>query len=174
MDQAASDERVFKLNDQQIKKYRELLTSSDVNSKPDAWERFCDALLRPYISVAWDDIITDLNIQFVGTRGIESREHFDRDPNWNDMTDIIGRFGTGSTDARIINFFLCSKFPVIVTGDEDVAFTVERLSEGKKYVLVKEASRDACIPEKELSTSPEVTRMRNFPGKKRRLSARKD
>ena len=52
------------------------------------------------------------------------------------MVDIIGRFGIGSADAMIINFFLCSKFPVIVTGDEDMAYAVERLARGDKYILM--------------------------------------
>ena len=47
-------------------------------------------------------------MRFLGTRGIDSREFFDSDPDWNDMVDIIGRFGIGSADAVIINFFLCS------------------------------------------------------------------
>lgn len=132
-DQSAIIGRIFKFSDQQTKKYRQLIANT---SPSNAWERFCETYVHPYITNIWEDTIEDLNIHFVGTRAIENREYFNRDPNWKDMTDIIGRFGIGSSDAMIVNFFLCSKFPLIVTGDEDVAYTVERLSNDTKYILV--------------------------------------
>lgn len=103
---------------------------------------FCKSFLHPFIVNVWEENIEIFKIQFVGTRAIESREYFHRDPNWKDMTDIIGRFGIGSGDAMIVNFFLCSKFPVIITGDEDVAYAVERLSNGTKYVVVPDSEEE--------------------------------
>jgi len=129
--QAALEEKVYKVNDQQMKKYRALFGR-------DAWEQFCVDYLHPYLTKVWDLTISELAINFVGTRAIESREYFNRDPSWDDMIDIMGRFGIGSADAMIVNFFLCSKFPLLVTGDEDVAFAVERLSGGSKFVLFPE------------------------------------
>lgn len=137
-DEATLSGKLFKFNDQQIKKYRTLLALKPISSAMNGWDQFCEYYLRPYIANVWEDVIESLKIQFVGTRAIENREYFDRDPNWKDMTDIIGRFGVGSSDAMIINFFLCSKFPLIVTGDEDVAYVVERLSNGTKFILVNQ------------------------------------
>lgn len=136
-DEAALAGRLFKFNDQQMKKYRALFLEMPKTSASavNGWEQFCMDYLLPYISGVWEATIDDLSINFVGTRAIERREYFDRDPSWKDMTDLIGRFGIGSSDAMIINFFLCSKFPLIVTGDEDVAYAAERLSNGSKYIL---------------------------------------
>ncbi len=136
LDEAAKVGRLYKFNDQQIKKYRSLLVDAPKLLGFNGWEIFCQSYVHPFIMSVWDEAIDDLKIKFVGTRAIESREYFERDPNWTDMTDIIGRFGIGSADAMIINFFLCSRFPVIVTGDEDVAYAVERMSGGSKWILV--------------------------------------
>jgi hypothetical protein len=135
-DEAAATEKLYKFNDQQMKKYRTLLGASAGPTGLNGWDAFCQSYLHPFIMGAWDEAVADLKVQFVGTRAIESREHFHRDPSWNEMTDVIGRFGIGSSDAMIVNFFLCSKFPLIVTGDEDVAYAVERLSNGSKFILV--------------------------------------
>jgi len=139
-DRATREDRLFKFGEQRIKYFRNLFATSD---NTNAWELFCADFLSPYISTAWEDTIETLNIKFAGTRAIESREFFNRAPNWKDMADIIGRFGIGSADAMIVNFFLCSNFKLIVTGDEDVVYAVERLSNGTKFVLVdgKEQSR---------------------------------
>lgn len=140
--QAADEEKLFKFNDQQMKKYRALLFELPEVNGLNGWERFCLDYLHPYLSKVWDLTLNELAINFVGTRAIESRAYFDRDPSWKDMTDIMGRFGVGSADAMIINCFLCSKFPLIVTGDEDVAYVVERMSDGSKYVLVPEKGEE--------------------------------
>lgn len=135
MRRATEEGRLYKFNDQQVKRYRDLLVEY---GEFETWEDFCRDFVHPYIVTAWDDMVSALNLQFVGTRGIESREYFESDPRWKGVADIMGRFGIGSADAMIINFFLCSKFSLIVTGDEDVAYVVERLSDGTKYVLVPE------------------------------------
>ena len=131
-----SKDKLFKFNDQQMKKYRNILKELPGPNGMNSWDWFCENFLHPFIVNVWEENIAFLKVKFVGTRAIESREYFDRDPSWKDMTDIIGRFGIGSSDAMIINFFLCSQFPLIVTGDEDVAYAVERLSGGKKFILI--------------------------------------
>jgi hypothetical protein len=136
-DGAATSNKLFKFNDQQMKKYRTIMQRIPVTQDTNAWDAFCRDFLHPFIKDVWDENIDTFDIQFIGTRGIESRQYFRSTPSWQDLTDIIGRFAIGSADAMIINFFLCSKFPLIVTGDEDVAYAVERLS-GERYILVPE------------------------------------
>ncbi len=133
------NKRVFRFDEQQIKKFRKLFSESD---GPYCWDLFCKDFLYPSMSKIWDTTINTLNIQFLGTREMESGEHFSRRPNWSGVADMMGRFGIGSADAMIVNFFLCSKFPVIITGDEDVAYTVERLSDGEKYVIVPDQDEE--------------------------------
>lgn len=135
-DRAGKESKLFKFSEKRIKDFRELFDSVQANT----WELFCKDFLRPYIAKSWESTIADLKVQSVGTRAIDAREHFRRAPDWTEMTDIIGRFGIGSADAMIVNFFLCSKFPLIITGDKDVAYAVERLSDGTKYVVVPESA----------------------------------
>lgn len=131
--------RVFRFDDQQIKKFRKLFSKSDSQYR---WDLFCNDFLYPTMSRIWDMTIETLNIQFLGTREMESGGYFSNRPNWSDVADIMGRFGIGSADAMIVNFFLCSKFPVIITGDEDVAYAVERLSNGTKYIVVPDSEEE--------------------------------
>jgi hypothetical protein len=51
------------------------------------------------------------------------------------MVDIVGKFGVGSSDAMIINLFVESKLPLIVTSDRDVAKAVLGLNLPGKYIL---------------------------------------
>lgn len=40
---------------------------------------------------------------------------------WQDMTDIVGNFGIGSSDAMIVNLFMSSHFEGIFTADLEMA-----------------------------------------------------
>ena len=132
-DKAGKEERIFKLGDKEIKAFRDLFRD-EVGIE--AWEYFCADFLHPYLVPAWEELVTEFKIHFLGTRNIEAGGYFETPPRWNDMVELMGKFGIGAADAMIVNFFMSSKFPLIVTGDEDVAFVVEKLSNGKKYVLV--------------------------------------
>ncbi|MGK5084359.1 hypothetical protein WDW37_13770 [Bdellovibrionota bacterium FG-1] len=142
---ATEAKKLFKFNDQQLKKFRRLMSVPRLDpSKPIVWESFCKDYFHSYLSRAWDSTLETYGIQFLGTREIESGEHFTKRPSWKDMTDIVGRYGIGSTDAMIVNFFLCSKFSMLVTGDEDVAYVIERLAPDSRYVLVCEDGEDTA------------------------------
>lgn len=138
-DKATEADTLYRFNDQQLKKFRSLMMGL---GKPaagkSAWEGFCDAYLHPYLSVVWDAALSALKVQFLGTREIESGEYFTKRPSWTDMTDIVGRYGISAADAMIVNFFLCSRFKVLITGDEDVAYVIERIAPDTRYALVCE------------------------------------
>lgn len=132
---AINEGKSFKLSDSEIKKYRALLSKARYGSNLNGWEVFCRDYFHKYIKNVWDDTIDDLKIQFLGTRAIESKDFFDDDPKWSDMIDIVGKSGIGTSDAMIINLFLKSKLPLIVTADSDVRDTVISMMPHNKYVL---------------------------------------
>jgi hypothetical protein len=132
---ATSESRAFKLSDSEIKKFRHLLSAIEVNETTNGWTLFCRDYFHQYITTVWDSAINDLGIQFLGTRAIESKDYFNGDPKWTDMLDIIGNSGIGSSDAMIINLFLQSKLPLIVTADSDVKDTVISMMPTDKYIL---------------------------------------
>jgi hypothetical protein len=142
---ATEQEKLFKFNDQQLRKFRRLMSVPRLApGKPPAWEAFCEDYVHPFLSRVWDSTLNTYGVQFLGTREIESSEHFVKRPSWKDMTDIVGRFGIGTDDAMIINFFLCSRFSLLVTGDEEVAYVVERLAPASRCVLVCEGGEEAA------------------------------
>lgn len=134
-DRANREGRTFKLGDREIKTYRALLEPISIPDFENGWQFFCLKYFHPYITNAWDEAVQALGLKFVGTRAIESREYFMGDPNWKDALDIVGRFGIGSADAMIVNLFLKSKFPLLVTADRQMFDAVETLSDGKKLIL---------------------------------------
>lgn len=135
MDSALKDDRAFKISDQEIKRFRSLINLYQPPNTLSGWEFFCLAYLLPYMRSAWPSVVENLQLEFLGTRAIESLEHFHDKPSWTEMVEIVGKFGIGAADAMIINLFLKSKFPLIVTTDSDVRDAVTKLGGEDKYVL---------------------------------------
>ena len=50
---------------------------------------------------------------------------FIKEPEWNDMISFVERFGIGSSDAMILNFFLCSKIQLLLTADRDLLYAIK-------------------------------------------------
>lgn len=137
-ERAASEERTFKLSDSEIKEFRLLLSRRHPTTGATGWDLLCESYFAPYITPVWNNIVQALNIQFLGTREIESNDYFNARPGWNDMLDIVGKFGIGVSDAMIVNLFIKSNLPLIVTTDQDVSNTASALlkSDPERYVLV--------------------------------------
>lgn len=135
IDDALKEKRVFKLSDQEIKQFKFLINeNSKINGTP-SWTVFCVKYFEPYITAVWDQTVSALKIQFLGTREIESNQYFDGHPKWEEMLSIVGRYGIGTADAMIINLYLKSKLSVIATADLDVRDTVVDMASPDKFVL---------------------------------------
>jgi predicted nucleic acid-binding protein len=134
-DKSAHENKTFKLGDSDIKKYRYLLEAFHHPSGLNGWELFCNDYFHSYIQNVWEDAISELKIKFLGTRETEKSEFFDKPLDWSKMVDIVGRYGIGSSDAMIVNMFLQSKLPLIITTDRDVRDAVVSQKSVRKYVL---------------------------------------
>jgi predicted nucleic acid-binding protein len=131
---ALDEDKAFKLQDSEIKKYRKLLSAIQLNGE-NAWSVFCETYLHPYIEKIWDDTVAILKIKFLGTREMDNKEIFDGHPSWADLVQIIGKSGIGTADAMIINLFQKSKLTLIVTADGDVKDTVLTQFAENRYIL---------------------------------------
>jgi predicted nucleic acid-binding protein len=131
---AASEGRTFKLTEAEIKQFRDLLERYKDPSGANGWELFCADYFKPYIKNVWEDAVEALNVQIVGTREIDAGEHFPNKPTWEGVTRVMGISGIGSADAMIVNLFLESDFPLIVTTDSDVAKAVVSLVKNKLVI----------------------------------------
>ena len=132
---ATDEERAFKLNDSDIKKFMELFGHEPSLAGPSAWTGFCKSYFAPYIEPVWENAVKNFKINFLGTREIESKEFFERHPSWANMVAILGESGIGSADAMILNLFKESSFSLLITADKAVKNTMLNSSFSGKFVL---------------------------------------
>ncbi|MGE4232380.1 MAG: hypothetical protein AB7F43_03535 [Bacteriovoracia bacterium] len=130
---ASKENRTFKFSDSEIKRYRKLLAEFTLGSD-NGWDLFCREYFHPFIKDVWNEAVEDLLIKFLGTREIEAGEFFTERPHWNEMVNILGLTGIGSSDAMIVNMFLKSKFTLIGTSDQDVSGAVSKF-DNSRFVL---------------------------------------
>jgi hypothetical protein len=55
--------------------------------------------------------------------------------SWDGVTDIMGKFGTSSADAMILNLLLSSRIQLVASGDGDIKHLGEFLHSQGKTVL---------------------------------------
>ena len=135
-------DRVLKMSDNEIKEWRTLMNGFMHPSGKKGWEVFCEGYLEPYFENVWEDTVKELEIKFVGTRAIDSRQYFETDPTWADANRIIGKTGIGSSDAMILNLFLCSKFKLFVSTDSDALNAMESLGGANKCILCPDLGKN--------------------------------
>lgn len=135
IDDALRAKKNLKLSDKEIKEFRRFFQSSEENNTTPGWKWFCNRHFKPYIETVWDAAVKALEIQFLGTREIETKMHFDKRPAWSEMMNIIGETGMATADAMITNLFLSSKLPLIITADTDVRDALVDLAPSNKLIL---------------------------------------
>ena len=133
MDKAT--DRAFKLNDLEIKQWRTLLDTFHHSSGKPGWDVFCDNYLEPYFKNIWEDAVQTLNVKSLGNTAFQDKKYFLNDPTWDQTNDIIGKTGIGSTDAMIVNFFLCSKFELLISTDYDIPRVFQQLGVTDRFLL---------------------------------------
>lgn len=132
---ASDEERAFKFNDSDIKKFMELFGHGPTTDGPSAWTAFCKSYFAPYLAPVWENAVKDYKINFLGTREIESKEFFKKHPSWVNMVGILGESGIGAADAMILNLYKESSFSLLVTADKAVKNTMLNSSFSGKFVL---------------------------------------
>jgi predicted nucleic acid-binding protein len=132
---ARTNGKPFKFNESEIKEYMRLIGHEPTSEGVSSWTGFCQSYFSPYIEKVWPAAVQKLNINFLGTREIESGEFFDNHPSWDNMISILGESGVGSADAMILNLFKESKLPLLITADKAVKNTLLNSSFVGKYIL---------------------------------------
>jgi predicted nucleic acid-binding protein len=130
--------RTTQLSERDIKQYRKALLSifSGQSAARDLWETLCRDYLEPELKLAWSKAQTLFGIRFAGSRAIESVMLFSKAPDWDGATEVMGQSGLGSADAMIVNFFACSRFPVLVTADAQVAEHAESMFSSERLIVL--------------------------------------
>jgi len=101
----------------------------------DGWQIFCEDYLKGKIEKIWDKAVDELGINFIAIRDSEIHPLLTEKVSWNGVYEIMGSFGIGSFDAMIINLFLKSCLSLLITADEQMAYTVGKMTKDK-FVLI--------------------------------------
>lgn len=117
------------LSDKQIKKFRDLF---EREIGPGSWQSFCAKFIGNKLEVEWEQQVERKGINYLDGKQSE----FLKEPvEWVDAIQLIENYGIGVSDAMIVNIFLRSVFPFIVTADSDVAYCMVNVSSDKVVVV---------------------------------------
>lgn len=130
-----AEEKTAKMDVSQIKMFRKLLSSYDFQGR-DGWALFCRDYLQKRLSPIWEDVETEFELNFISLRSEEETPYLNSRPQWRMAVDLMGRYGIASADAMILNMFLCSKIPVLLTADVEMAECAAKESKGAKRVFI--------------------------------------
>jgi predicted nucleic acid-binding protein len=133
-----AEQRSAKIEIQQIKIFRRLL-SAHQGPSGNGWEIFCRDRLNGQIEKIWDAAEDELGLNFISLRSEDKTPFLNSRPDWRDATSLIGRYGIASADAMILNMFLCSKIPALITADVEMAECAIKESKGSKRVFVPDS-----------------------------------
>lgn len=79
-------------------------------------------------------------MEMISVRDGDNSPHLESVPRWEDATMLMGKYGIASADAMILNMFLCSRIPVLLTADSEMAEVAELESSGAKFIFIPDSA----------------------------------
>lgn len=135
------EKKSVKMDVNQIKVWRGLL--SDFSStKGNGWDVFCKNYFYQKITPLWSWVVETFDMNFISIRSNDENKFLNSIPHWEEAAAIIGRNGIGSGDAMILNMFLCSKIPILITADLEMAEVALKESNGAKTIFIPDPKPD--------------------------------
>lgn len=132
------EEKSAKMDVNQIRNFRKLLTAFH-SPEGNGWEIFCDSYLNRKIQKIWPNTDQQLGLNFISLRSGDDSPYLNSIPEWEQATNLVGRYGIASNDAMILNMFLCSKIPVLLTADLEMATVADQESKGVKNIFIPDS-----------------------------------
>lgn len=134
-----AEEKNTKMDPIQIKMWRRMLLEYSFDGT-DGWTLFCRDFLKGKIRRIWQDTEKFFALNFISSRIGEESPYLDQIPTWENAVDLMERYGLASFDAMIVNMFLCSKIPILLTADLEMADCVNKESKGSKLVFIPDST----------------------------------
>ncbi len=134
-----AEEKNTKMDPIQIKMWRRLLLEYSFDGT-DGWTLFCRDFLKGKIRRIWEDTEKFFALNFISTRIGEESPYLDQIPTWENAVELMERYGLASFDAMIVNMFLSSKIPILLTADLEMADCVSKESKGSKLVFMPDST----------------------------------
>ncbi len=125
----------FKLSDSEIKLFRHLM-SQFRTQETDGWLLFCRHYLQGRLEPIWEQVVELIGLNFIGLRSGERATELVGQVSWKGTTNLMSKFGMGSTDAMILDLFFNSKFKMLLTSDQDMAYCVNASGAQGRYAFL--------------------------------------
>ena len=136
------EEKSAKMELSQIKMFRKMLLSQR-SRYGNAWELFCRDYLLKKMEAVWPQAENELGLNFISLRSGDRSPYLNTLPEWSGAVRLMGQYGIGSADAMILNMFLCSKLPFLLTADEEMADCAVKESKGTKRIFIPDSATRA-------------------------------
>lgn len=130
--------RDSRLDVNQIKSFRRTLVGFSSNNR-NGWEILCQDYLKPQLTPIWRYALNQLDFNFISTRSQDRSPFLDELPSWERAVELMANYGIASADAMILNMFLCSKLPILLTADLEMAECATQESSGTKQIFVPDS-----------------------------------
>ena len=130
----------YKFSNSKVVEWRDFLRQNYLQDS-DAWFDFCQSFISHRIEDIWDETCDEVGVNFLTLRGSDSKNWMTGPIDWKDASSLVGNFGIGSFDAMIVNLFLNSHFPMLITADKEIAKMIKALNPNGKYVFVPDKLR---------------------------------
>lgn len=137
--QSMADGRAVKFDVNQIANFKRRLQSFYSSRSDNGWTFFCETYLAGKLEPIWDNAEELLGLNLISVREGDKSPYLNSIPEWPQAISIMGRHGIASNDAMILNMFLCSKIPALLTADLELAQVTVKESKGQKRVFVPES-----------------------------------
>ena len=118
-----------RLYDQDVKSAYKFFDSKQKNG----WKKFCSNYLSKALFEIWNETEKQWNMKLLSYK--TDKALFIKEPEWKGMILFVERFGIGSSDAMILNFFLCSKIPLLLTADKHMLYTIKKSNLFKNKIV---------------------------------------
>ena len=127
----------LRLNDRELKDIK--LEMMQIKSDgTDLWTEVCENRIANKLSDIWNTTSEKFGLNFLSTRKEDSERNLEKNPSWDETAQMMEKHGLGSSDAMIINIFLCSRYEALVSSDKDIGIGIAKLKHKKICILPDE------------------------------------
>lgn len=129
----------LKIGEKRLKKLRQKLEQA---SGPTGWKKFCATYAGSMLKNEWQIIEEELGLHFVEVLEGQTSDIIIQPLRWSDMVNTMGDMGIRGPDAMILNLFISSNLPLMITADKDFEFeeSDNLLPQGKTILILEEIS----------------------------------
>lgn len=134
VNEAKDSGRSYKFTNTKVSEWRTFLRENSITGR-DAWFEFCQDFISHRIETAWEDTCAEIGLNFLSLRGSDAKDWTTGPIEWKDASLLVGNYGIGSFDAMILNLFLNSHFPILITADKEIVRAFQNLNPPRKFIF---------------------------------------